>query len=317
MNSRLAVACLLVSGLMAAAPEQTLEELFAQSQAQFLAGDYLLARDGFGKVWQEFAKTRGEHDALTTEARIFYGQVLTMTGNADKALTVLGPVSSGNSHNAMVARAAFALALRESGQLEKATKILKELARSFPPTSPENLVHLGRIHAELAVCQSYLGHFREAEANAREALRLHEISGHPVPGHHAAILAILGQIYLLHGRNAEAYATLTRAREESRPLWRSSHPELAIVEGSLGVLAYRAGRYDEAETRTREALVSMEKLLGPDHPEVGAISRQMALVLKKRKRHEESKDMDARARQILDRSRHEPRISAWSWREVK
>ena len=135
MNSRLAVACLLVSGLMAAAPEQTLEELFAQSQAQFLAGDYLLARDGFGKVWQEFAKT----------------------------LTVLGPVSSGNSHNAMVARAAFALALRESGQLEKAPKILKE---------PENLVHLGRIHAELAVCQSYLGHFREAEANAREELRL-------------------------------------------------------------------------------------------------------------------------------------------------
>ena len=163
MNSRLAVACLLVSGLMAAAPEQTLEELFAQSQAQFLAGDYLLARDGFGKAWQEFAKTRGEHDALTTETRIFYGQVLTMTGNPDKALTVLGPVSSGNSHNAMVARAAFALALRESGQLEKAPKILKE---------PENLVHLGRIHAELAVCQSYLGHFREAEANAREALRL-------------------------------------------------------------------------------------------------------------------------------------------------
>lgn len=54
----------------------------------------------------------------------------------------------------------------------------------------------------------------------------------------------------------------------------------------------------------------MEKPLGPDHPEVGAISRQMALVLKKRKRHEESKDMDARARQILDRGRHEPRISA-------
>lgn len=105
MNSRLAVACLLVSGLMAAAPEQTLEELFAQSQAQFLAGDYLLTRDGFGKVWQEFAKT----------------------------LTVLGPVSSGNSHNAMVARAAFALALRESGQLEKAPKILKEPENPGPP----------------------------------------------------------------------------------------------------------------------------------------------------------------------------------------
>jgi tetratricopeptide (TPR) repeat protein len=317
MYYRLAVVCLLCPWLMPA-QEQTLDQLFVRAQDQLLAGDYLLARDGFAKVWQEFARTRGENDELTIEARIFYGQVLSMTGDAAKAMTVLGPVAQGESRNAMIARGSFALALRQSGELEKATRILKEVVRSFPAVPPANMVHLGRMYSELAVCLAYSGKYREAEENAREALRLIDTAEHPVPAHRASVNTILGQIYLLAHRDALAYNTLMRALEDAKPYWRSSHPELGILQGALGLLAFKAGRYDEAETRTRASIDAVERLLGPDHPEVGVLTRQLALVLKKQKRKEESRQVEARARGILERARGGPAsVSAWGWREVK
>ena len=135
--------------------------------------------------------------------------------------------------------------------------------------------------------------------------------------HRASVYIILGQIYLWSGRDAEAYKALMKARADAGPLWSSPHPEAGIVDGALGMLAYRGRRYEEAKVYTRRALESMEKLLGPDHREVGLITGQLALVLKKRKRQEESQAMEARARGILDRAPVDPRVSAWSWRGPK
>src|SRR5262249_11437735 len=114
-----------------------------------------------------------------------------------------------------------------------------------------------------------------------------------------------------------AYAMLSQAMEDAKPYWRATHPELGILEGALGLLAYRAGRYDEAETCTRNAVVAVERLLGPDHPEVGVLSRQLSAILKKQKKRDESKEFEARARQILGRAAQPgPQVSAWGFREV-
>jgi tetratricopeptide (TPR) repeat protein len=316
MYSRLAVVCLLAPWL-AVAQEQSTQDLFTQAQNQLLAGEYLSSRDGFAKVWKAFAKERGENDTLTLEARIFYGQVLTMTGKPQEAMTVLGPVSGGDDRTAMIARGSFALALRQAGQVERAAKLLADLVKIFPHTPNENLIHLGRMQSELAVCLSYMERFREAEAAATEALRLLDNAPDPIPAHRASVNTVLGQIYLLSGRDRDAYRTLLRAREEARPFWRPDHPELGVLEAALGLLDYRAGNYDSAEKRTRIALASVQQLLGPDHSEVAMISTQLALILKKQKRKEESKEMEARARRILDRIRVDPKVSAWGWREVK
>ena len=315
MFHRLAVVCLLP--LICQGQDESPDRIFQQSLRWFQTGEYLLARDGFARAWKQLEAARGPLDPDAIDARIFYGQILTMTGEAMDAMTVLGPVSNGDSRKAKIARASFALALRQAGQFSRAIGILTALVRSFPPSSPEDLIHLGRMHSELAVCLAYSRHFREAETHAREARRLLDASGQPPMPHHASVDTILGQIFLLSNRDAEAYAMLSKAREEARPFWNENHPELAILEGALGLLAFRMGRYGEAERRTRASLASMEKLLGPGHPEVGAISHQLSLVLKKQKRGDESREWAARSRSILERARVAPKVSAWSWREVK
>lgn len=319
MSYRVAVVYLLAP-LMAVAQqpeEQDPERLFLQSQQWFLDGEYGPALHGFATAWKEFARTRGEADPLTIDARIFHGQLLTMSGHPNDAMTVLGPISQGSSRQAMIARGSFAMALRQAGQLDRATKILKGLIRTFPPGGQGNPVHLGRMHSELAVCLAYTGHLREAETNAREALRLLDQADHPHVSYRVSVNTILGQIYLLGNRNADAHRALVKAKAEAQSYWNPRHPELAILEGALGVAAFRAGRHEEAERRTRTALTATEKLLGPGHPEVGAIAQHLALVLKKQKRNDESREWAARARSILERSRVEPKVSAWSWREVK
>ncbi len=316
MYHRMAVVCLLFSWI-AAADEQTLERLYAEAQDQLLAGDYLPAREGFANAWQAFEKTHGETDPRTIEARIYYGQVLTMTGDHNRAMSVLGPVSSGDTRTAMIARTSFALALRQAGQMDRSIKLLSELVKVFPATSPENSIHLARMHSELAVCLAFQKRFHPAEDHALESLRLIDAAGSTYAPHRASVDTILGQIYLLAGREKDAYETLTKAFEEARPYWQTGHPELAILQGALGMLAYRAGRYDEAETHTRNAMESILRLLGPDHAEVGMVSRQLSMILKKQKRNRESKEYEARARQIFDRTRVAPQVSAWSFREVR
>jgi tetratricopeptide (TPR) repeat protein len=317
MYRSVAVMCLLFPSFVLAAEEEPIERLFQKAQDQLVSGEYLLARDNFGKVWKDFAQTRGELDPHTIDARIFYAQLLTMTGKPGEAMNILGPMSGGNSRSAMLARAAFALALRQAGQLDRAAAMLKDLVRTFPSAQPADIVHLGRMHCELSVCLAYTGKFRDAEANAKEALRLLSIAGNPIPEHRISVNIVLGQIYLLSNRDAEAYETLMKAREQAQVRWSPAHPELGILDGALGVVAYRAGRYEEAERRTRVALTAMEQLLGPDNMEVGLIARHLALTLEKQKRKQESREWKARARRILDRPRVTPQVSAWSWREVK
>lgn len=315
---RLAVVCLLVFlPCLAVAQEQIAARLFSEAQAHLRAGNYQLASEGFARIWKIQTGALGEDNPATIEARIFHGQMLTMTGKPEEAMTVLGPVSHGDSRNAMIARGSFALALRQAGQLDRAVKILRELVRTFPSGTVEDKIQLGRMHSELAVCLAYLGHAAKAEAHALEALRLLDAAGNPVPTHRAAVNIILGQIYLLVGRDAEAHRVLIAARKEAEPFWLPSHPEIGILEGALGMAAYRAGRYEESETLTRRSFESLEKLLGPNHPEVGGLSRQLALVLKKLKRNDESREWEARAHQILDHPRAAPKVSVWSWREVK
>ena len=317
MFYRVAVVCLLLSAIAGAQPSSEVNTVYLESQKQLLAGYYVPARDGFAKAWKGFERELGQTHPSTIDARIFYGQLLAMTGDPEKAVTVLGPISNGNTRSAMIARSCFALALTHMGQLKRATKLLSELVHTFPATSPEDVIHLGRIQSELAVGLAYSRRFREAEAAAGEALRLLKASGAATPLHKASVYTVLGQIYLLSHRDAQAREALLEAKAAIGPLWDVTHPELAILEGALGMIAFRAGRYDEAERRTRLALASMEKLLGPDHGEVGVLSRHLSVILKKQKRSDESKEMAMRARRILDRANAGATVSAWSFREVK
>lgn len=323
MLTHLAVVCccflLLLVPAASRAAASTPEQLFVQSQRWLEEGEFARARDGFAVCWKEFAARHGEGHEATREARIFYGQLLTMTGRADLGLNVLGPMLDEPGRLGQIASGAFALALRQGGQPDQAVRILRKTLAAFVVESPEDYLHVGRFRSEIAVSLAYMRRYREAEAEAKEALLQIDRAGggSTTRAHHPCLMTILGQIYLLSGRSKEAEHTLRAAEELARPVWNESHPEMAILQGALGMAAFRMGRYEEAERRTRSSLAAMEKLLGPDHSEVGMITTQLAEVLKKLDRKPEAKQLTARAKRILERNRpgQAPTVSAWSFRD--
>lgn len=320
MSLRLAVVCsflLILPALTRAA--QTAAELFEQSQRWLESGEFVLARDGFARCWKDFEAAHGSESPLTIEARIFYGQLLTMTGRPDQGLNVLAPLVKQPGRLGLIASGSFALALRQSGQPDRAVKLLRETIARFKPETREDYVHMGRFHSELAVSYAYLKRYRESTEHSLHALKLLDEAGGPPRPHRACLLTILGQVQLLSGRDAEAAATLRKAEEAGAPFWNNWHPEMAILQGALGVVAMRRGDYAEAERRTRSSLAAMEKLLGPDHGEVGMITQQLAAILKKQKRKDEARVLEAQARRILSRDPADatPSVSIWSFQEAR
>lgn len=317
MFLQLAVVCcfvfmFLLPGLAAATAA---DQLYEQSQRWLSAGEFVKARDGFAQCWKAFQKERGEEDGSTNDARIFYGQLLTMTGRPDLGMNVLGPLLDKPGRAGMIASGSFALALRQSGQAERAVKLLRNTLARFQVELPDDNIHLGRFHSEMGVSLAYLRRFREAEDHVVTALGLLENSRLPQQSHRPCLLTILGQIYLLSGRDGEAAKTLASAEEAAKPFWNEWHPEMAILQGALGILAFRHGRFDEAERRTRSSLAAMERLLGPDHGEVGMLAKQLAAILKKQRRKNEAKEWEARARGIFVRAAGQPApVSAWAFR---
>ncbi len=70
---------------------------------------------------------------------------------------------------------------------------------------------------------------------------------------------------------------------------------------SLNNLAelYRAqGRYAEAEPHYQRALAILEKVLGPEHPDVATSLENYAALLRETEREDQAKEMEARAKAI-------------------
>lgn len=318
MSLQLAVVCCFVLLLLparGALASATTQDLFNEAQTWMAAGEFAKARDGFAVCWKEFEAQRGPGDQATVDARIFHGQLLTMTGRPDLAMNVLGPMLETPGRGGLIASGSFALALRQSGQPDRAIKLLRKSLARFPVEGPEDYIHLGRFHSEISVSLAYLKRYREAEEQARTALRVLDRANLPAAPHRPCLLTILGQVYLLSGRDNEAGPILAEAEQAAKPYWSIWHPEMAILQGAMGILALRQGRLDEAESRTRNSLAAMEKLLGPDHGEVGMIARQLAEILKKQRRKSEARQLETRAREIFRRiDKQADPVSVWSFR---
>jgi len=290
-------------------------EMFQQSHKLMQRGDLLLAREGFGMAWKQLAKEEGDEDSRSIDARIFYGQLLAMTGDPQKAFTVLGPLAQGSSRTSLVARGAFALALREDGQHKRSAKILEEMVRIFPREDSHDLATAGRLYSELSTSYAYLKKYSKSEAAALEGLRLLDEAGPRFRVYRTASLIVLANSQLLAEHTAEAERTLTEARNSVSP---TARREMAMLEGSLGVVALRTGRLEEAERRTRASMALLTELFGPEHTEVAAMSQQLATVLHRQHRKPEAREWEARSRAILNRRATRPAaVSAWGWRDFK
>lgn len=72
----------------------------------------------------------------------------------------------------------------------------------------------------------------------------------------------------------------------------------------------KANRAEEAATLYQRAILLCAKTLGPGHPKYGVLLENYSFVLKKLGREHESKEMAARAKQILSASERRNGIGA-------
>ena len=93
----------------------------------------------------------------------------------------------------------------------------------------------------------------------------------------AAAKATLGRVRLGLG-DAVAAERIHRSVLSTRMsvLGRDPHPALTDALGDLGRAVAAQGRFDEAETLYLDARAMYEESVGPDHPEVRALSERLA-----------------------------------------
>lgn len=139
-------------------------------------GRYPEALSYFETRWRERTPSHGSRDPETLLAQFYCGQTLMLMGRPVEALDRLGPASTaleevlGASHKwALIARANFAIALRETGSLKQSGRLLKAVLERIRSDHPPELI--SQTQMELATSQAYLGHTRPAMRNAKEALR--------------------------------------------------------------------------------------------------------------------------------------------------
>jgi tetratricopeptide (TPR) repeat protein len=301
---------LLLLAVSCAARAAEADQRFEDALRLLRQGEVTKAREEFRAAWKGFETTRGESDSRAIEARIFYGQLLANTDQPDAALTVLGPITSGTGRIALCARGAFAVAARQKGQLSRSLKLFREVLRLFPREGPEDFAHISRLQGELATTLDLMKKFKEAEEAAFEAVRVIGQAGGRFQDHRSSALIVLANAQILAGHDGGAALSLAAARAALPP---EARREAAILDGSLGMLALRAGRLDEAERYTRASLAALSQLLEPEHSEVSAVTFQLSMVLRRQKRNGEANEALARSRALV--SRRPAAVSVWTWQE--
>eukprot|EP00752_Nemacystus_decipiens_P008242 g7369.t2 len=135
--------------------------------------------------------------------------------------------------------------------------------------SGKNSLHVANILHNLGMCANEMvGREKETERLLRRALEIQKEKLGPDDQDVANTLHALGVCVREAGKTAEAEQLLRQALAIRKE--KSGDPlSLARIQYSLGVVAYKTGRLQEAEEELlQEALTTRIKWLGQDHPEV-------------------------------------------------
>jgi len=80
------------------------------------------------------------------------------------------------------------------------------------------------------------------------------------------------------------------------------HPEVAAITNNLAEVCHLLGRFREAETLYRQAIMILEKALGPDHSDVAMALNNLASVYQDEQRYAEAEPLFQRALSIKERT---------------
>ncbi len=120
-----------------------------------------------------------------------------------------------------------------------------------------------RLRESLGRTYLNLGSFDQAEGQAKRLLELLDQGASEDPQTKVAALRLGGRVAERLGKFDEAKSRFERAASAAGVFGQES-PEALAVRTDLASLAWRAGRYDEAEAIATPTLATCEKVLGPD-----------------------------------------------------
>jgi CHAT domain-containing protein len=179
-------------------------------------------------------------------------------------------------------------------------------------TAREN--KLGRDHPaladalrNLAEMQVALQNWSEAEGTIRRALALSEKAARK-PTERAQLLDTLAQIETGQGRRDAAEQSLKQALDLHEAAARGGGVQPAAQFAHMFTLLQLSGLYQqtdrqqEAATLAERVLAMMEKLLGPDHPNVASQLEAVASIYASLRRHAEAEGLRKRAIAINERA---------------
>jgi serine/threonine-protein kinase len=179
------------------------------------------------------------------------------------------------------------------GDLNQAEEVLRRAVAIA--TAHDTAADHARALTQLASLLGQSGRLEEAEATAREAIAIWELTRGADHVDTAAALANLGTVLLDRGRAGEADPVLARAVGILERDLGTAHPNFARAVNGLASARTSLGRFAEAEVLHRRALASMEARLGPEHPQVAIVRNDLGVVLMELQRYEEAESEYARA----------------------
>nr|MDP9105588.1 tetratricopeptide repeat protein [Candidatus Eremiobacteraeota bacterium] len=164
----------------------------------------------------------------------------------------------------------------------------------------------GRMHKAVALDLTFLGRvlfrlnqFAEAESLLRRSLEISRVTYGPNHPDVSNTLDALGRLLTKVKRFDEAQPFIRAALRMDEDGGKSRHFAVARDLNTFGELLVSTGRAVEAESYLQKALHSTEEIYGPDHPKVGDVLKNLALVYERTQRPLEAAAARSRAEATL------------------
>ena len=144
------------------------------------------------------------------------------------------------------------------GDYRKAAALFRDAAKTaarFDPTDSRRVTAWN----DLGTMEDALGHFADAEADYRRALRAAEQVGGKMSSAYAAVLSNLGGVSAEVGQTAAAERMLREALAIQRKSNPADEVRVAVAQDSLAGVLSVSGRLDEAESLLRASTAVLER----------------------------------------------------------
>jgi len=176
------------------------------------------------------------------------------------------------------------------GLFEPAERQLRAAADVGSRTAENPLVR-AESHVRLTNLLYQAGKYEDAEAAAREALRLRREALGPAHADVAMSLDDLGAVIMARGDPDRAEPLIREALALKRQVLAPDDPKIANSLNNLAYLIWRKGDPKEAESLFRESLDIDRRNLGPEHPEVPLKLLNVAVVVRDQGRPDDAEPL--------------------------